>query len=100
MCPAHLRAAQYVLRVNGYGEEFTSRYNKGVVQRTTVTYDPKSLLFDSYLDTTYSAQIFDYDPKLLQNMWINAKINMKMKLFISIEISLLQYQRQKYYIKT
>jgi hypothetical protein len=31
MCPAHLRAAQYVLRVNGYGEEFTSRYNKGVV---------------------------------------------------------------------
>lgn len=73
MCPAHLRAAQYVLRVNGYGEEFTSRYNKGVVQRTTVTYDPKSLLFDSYLDTTYSAQIFDYDPKLLQNIWINAK---------------------------
>ena len=73
MCPAHLRAAQYILRVNGYGEEFTSRYNKGVVQRTTVTYDPKSLLFDSYLDTTYSAQIFDYDPKLLQNIWINAK---------------------------
>lgn len=73
MCPVHLRAAQYVLRVNGYGEEFTSRYNKGVVQRTTVTYDPKSLLFDSYLDTTYSAQIFDYDPKLLQNIWINAK---------------------------
>lgn len=73
MCPAHLRAAQYVLRVNGYGEEFTSRYNKGVVQRTSVTYDPKSLLFDSYLDTTYSAQVFDYDPKLLQNIWINAK---------------------------
>lgn len=73
MCPAHLRAAQYVLRVNGYGEEFTSRYNKGVVQRTSVTYDPKSLLFDSYLDITYSAQIFDYDPKLLQNIWINAK---------------------------
>lgn len=73
MCPVHLRAAQYVLRINGYGEEFTSRYNKGVVQRTTVTYDPKSLLFDSYLDTTYSAQIFDYDPKLLQNIWINAK---------------------------
>lgn len=73
MCPAHLRAAQYVLRVNGYGEEFTSRYNKGVVQRTSVTYDPKSLLFDSYLDTTYSAQVFDYDPKLLQNIWIDAK---------------------------
>lgn len=73
MCPAHLRAAQYVLRVNSYGEEFTSRYNKGVVQKTSVTYDPKSLLFDSYLDTTYSAQIFDYDPKLLQNIWINAK---------------------------
>lgn len=74
MCPAHLRAAQYVLRINSYGEEFTSRYNKGVVQRTTVTYDPKSLLFDSYLDTTYSAQVFDYDPKLLQNIWINAKV--------------------------
>lgn len=73
MCPAHLRAAQYVLRVNSYGEEFTSRYNKGVVQRTSVTYDPKSLLFDSYLDTTYSAQVFDYDPKLLQNIWIDAK---------------------------
>lgn len=77
MCPAHLRAAQYVLRVNGYGEEFTSRYNKGVVQRTTVTYDPKSLLFDSYLDTTYSAQIFDYDPKLLQNIWIDASTQYK-----------------------
>ena len=74
MCPAHLRAAQYVLRVNSYGEEFTSRYNKGVVQRTSVTYEPKPLLFDSYLDTTYSAQVFDYDPKLLQNIWINAKL--------------------------
>ena len=77
MCPAHLRAAQYVLRINGYGEEFTSRYNKGVVQRTTVTYDPKSLLFDSYLDTTYSAQVFDYDPKLLQNIWIDASTQYK-----------------------
>lgn len=74
MCPAHLRAAQYVLRVNSYGEEFTSRYNKGVVQRTSVTYEPKPLLFDSYLDTTYSAQVFDYDPKLLQNIWIDASI--------------------------
>lgn len=74
MCPAHLRAAQYVLRVNSYGEEFTSRYNKGVVQRTSVTYEPKPLLFDSYLDTTYSAQVFDYDPKLLQNIWIDASL--------------------------
>lgn len=74
MCPAHLRAAQYVLRINSYGEEFTSRYNKGVVQRTSVTYNPKSLLFDSYLDTTYSAQVFDYDPKLLQNIWIDASL--------------------------
>ncbi len=74
MCPAHLRAAQYILRVNSYGEEFTSRYNKGVVQRTSVTYEPKPLLFDSYLDTTYSAQVFDYDPKLLQNIWIDASL--------------------------
>ena len=33
--------------------------------RTRVEYCPTPLLFDNYLDTIYSAQLYDYDPKLL-----------------------------------
>ena len=69
LCPVHLRAAQYTLRVNGYGEEIVQKYNGGNVMRTRVEYCPTPLLFDNYLDTIYSAQLYDYDPKLLQNIW-------------------------------
>ena len=71
MCPVHLRAVQYILRVDGWGEELTYNYNKGTVMRTRVDYCPTPLLFNDYLDTTYSAQIYDYDPKMLQNIWCN-----------------------------
>lgn len=69
MCSAHLRAAQYILRVDGFGEELTYNYNRGTVMRTRVEYCPTPLFFNDYLDTTYSAQIYDYDPKMLQNIW-------------------------------
>lgn len=71
MCPAHLRAAQYILRIDSYGEELAYKYNNSTIMKTRVEYCPSPLLFNDYLDTTYSAQIYDYDPKLLQNIWCN-----------------------------
>lgn len=74
MCPVHLRAAQYILRINGFSEELTYQYNGRNIMRTQINYEPTPLFFNSYLDTTYSAQIFDYDPKLLQNIWNDATV--------------------------
>ena len=69
--PAHLNAAQYILRAESNGEELTSIYNDAIVQRTQVKYEAGPLLFDSYLDTNYSAVIYKYNPNILDNMWID-----------------------------
>ena len=73
LCSAHLRAAQYILRVDTSGEELYYQYNYGTESKVKVRYANKPLLFDSYLDTTYSAYILEYDPDYLKNIWINPK---------------------------
>ena len=73
LCPAHLRAAQYILRVDTIGEEVYYQYNWATESKVKVKYTNKPLLFDSYLDTTYSAYIVDYDPDHLKNIWIDPK---------------------------
>lgn len=67
--PAHLSAAQYVLRTAENGSELTYNYNGTAISRTQVTYEGSPLLFNSYLDTNYSAMIQKFEPKLLDNMW-------------------------------
>ena len=69
LCPAHLNAAQYILRVDSYAEDKTLFYNNATIQKTRVTYADKPLLFDNYLDTIYSATIIDYDPDFIKNIW-------------------------------
>lgn len=71
VCPVSLRATQYILRISGFGEEVISRYNNSNIMKTQVQYEPTPLFFNNYIDTVYSAQIFDYDPKLFQNIWYN-----------------------------
>ena len=73
LCPAHLRAVQYVLRVDGIGEELIYKYNFGSIYKIKVKYANKPLLFENYLDTIYSAYIIDHDPDFLKNIWINPK---------------------------
>jgi hypothetical protein len=69
MCPAHLKAAQYILRVNESENYYIYNYNQSSVLKTKLNYAYKPLLLNSYLDTTYSAMIVDYDPYLLKNIW-------------------------------
>ena len=71
ICPVHLRAAQYMLRVDNTITNLVYQYNNSNIYRAQVTYANKPLLFESYLDTTYSAMIFNYDPDMLRNIWVN-----------------------------
>ena len=71
ICPVHLRATQYILRVNNTGTELLYQFNNSTIYKAQVNYANKPLLFDSYLDTTYSAMIFNYDPDMLNNIWVN-----------------------------
>ena len=74
MCPAHLKAAQYTLRVSETGQESISYYNGGEVNEMTVRYEYKPLLFNNYLDTTYSATVYSYDPYMLNQIYTDVSI--------------------------
>ena len=87
ICPAHLRAIQYILRIDDFGEEIVQKYNQGTLQKIKVKYANKPLLFESYLDTIYSAYIINYDPDFLKNIWINPSI-----IFTKDEDSLYSYK--------
>ena len=87
ICPAHLRAIQYILRIDDFGEEIVQKYNQGTLQKIKIKYANKPLLFESYLDTIYSAYIINYDPDFLKNIWINPSI-----IFTKDEDSLYSYK--------
>lgn len=74
MCPAHLRAAQYVLRISDMGHESIAYYNGTEMNEITVQYEYIPLLFNEYLDTTYSATIYSYDPYMLRNIYVDTSV--------------------------
>jgi len=59
-------------------------YNNAVIQRTQAFYEPTPLLINDYIDTVYSSVIYDYDPKLLKDMWsdIHVIYNENDKLYL------------------
>lgn len=74
MCPAHLRAAQYTLRVSDIGQESVVMHNGAETNEITVGYEYLPLLFNHYLDTTYSAAIYPYDPYMLNNIYTDVSV--------------------------
>jgi len=70
MSPAHLHAAQYTLRVSSIGSEMLAYYNGNEMNEITVQYEYMPLLFNEYLDTTYSATIYSYDPYMLDRVFV------------------------------
>lgn len=74
MCPAHLKAAQYILRVSDMGQESIAYYNGTEMNEITVQYEHLPLLFNEYLDTTYSAAIYSYDPYMLRNIYADTSV--------------------------
>lgn len=71
MCLANVGGVQYVLRVNESADEMTYKYNNSTVMKTEVSYEPTPLLINEYIDNTYSAVLFDYDPGILHDIWTN-----------------------------
>ena len=74
MCPAHLRAAQYTLRVSEIGQESVAYYNGAETNEITVNYEHLPLLFNHYLDTTYSATVCQYDPYMLKHIYTDVSV--------------------------
>ena len=70
MSPAHLHAAQYTLRVSSIGSEMLAYYNGNEMNEITVQYEYMPLLFNEYLDTTYSATVYSYDPYMLDRVFV------------------------------
>lgn len=74
MCPAHLRAAQYILRISDMGQESIAYYNGAEMNEITVQYEYMPLLFNEYLDTTYSAATYSYDPYMLRSIYVDTSV--------------------------
>ena len=74
LCPVHLDAVQYMLRVNSDAEEYSVAYSKYnyYIMNTAFEYVPDQLLFNSYMDNTYSGFVYDYDNINLYKIWYKA----------------------------
>lgn len=71
ICPAHLKAVQYISRVENVETNDILAYNLQAKVKNTVTFSDKQLFLNNYIDTVYSGTIYNYDPLLLQNIFVN-----------------------------
>ena len=69
--PVHTDPVKYTLRVNSDAAENIFIYGnyEYYTMNTTVNYNQRQLMFNSYFDDTYSATITKFDPVSLKDIW-------------------------------
>lgn len=72
MKPLHIVPVEYIMRVNEDATERSYLYGSSgdfYTMRTNVVYNPYQLLFDDYVDDTYSVSDSHFDHDVLKEMW-------------------------------
>lgn len=74
LAPLHLAAVQYILRTDDDATERMCLYDKSgrfYMMQTSVQYNPYQLMFDEYVDDTYSVSDSHFDHDILKHMWVS-----------------------------
>lgn len=69
ICPSHLQAAQYILRVEGNTYNYVMSHNNNSLMRINTDIAETPLLFQNHIDEIYSATIYNYDPLILKDIF-------------------------------